>query len=64
MSKKQNRIQMLIQILKSIEAIKNDAGNQNEQSIIENMSVLQESILNVLAIDEIRPIPLDSKVGD
>lgn len=64
MSKKQQKINMLIQIHASINAIGRDAENQTTESIKENMSILSESILDVLKIDGVGAIRLDSKIGE
>lgn len=64
MSKKQQRISMLIQVHNSINAIQNDAKNQTTKSIEENMSILSESILDILKIDGVGAININEKVGD
>lgn len=64
MSKKQQKINMLVQIHKSINDIESDAENQTAESIKKNMSILGESILEVLKIDGVGAIRLDSKVGE
>ena len=63
MSKKQQKINMLIHIHNSITDIEGDAENQTPESIKKNMSILGESILEVLKIDGVGAIRLDSKVG-
>lgn len=55
---------MLVQIHKSINDIESDAENQTAESIKKNMSILGESILEVLKIDGVGAIRLDSKVGE
>lgn len=63
MSKKQRRVQMLIDIKNSIDLIGADNKNQHPESIKSNMSILSESISNVLALDGVAGTPANSKVS-
>lgn len=63
MSKKQRRVQMLIEIKNSIDSIGMDSENQHPESIKNNMRILSTSISNVLAIDNVVGIPANSKVN-
>ena len=63
MSKKARRVQMLIEIKNSIDSIRADSKNQHPESIENNMRILAESVMNVLAIDGVVGIPANSKVN-
>lgn len=53
MSKKQRRVQMLIDVKESLDAIGADSENQTEESIKENMKILSDTIVLILGIDNI-----------
>jgi len=63
MSKKSERIGMLIAVKDGLGAIEFDAENQDTEQLKSNMVILQKKIVSILALDGIKPIRADGKVN-
>ncbi|NRA76707.1 MAG: hypothetical protein HRU18_00745 [Pseudoalteromonas sp.] len=63
MSKKSDRIGMLISLKNTLGDIEHDAENQTAEILKSNMVIMQNHIDDILALDNISFIPADSKVN-
>jgi len=64
MSKKSQRIGMLISLKSSLGDIEADAENQGAKTLKSNMAIMQDHVRDILKLDGIYGISPSSKVGE